>query len=250
MRESVSMNSDIIFGKKPILEALEGQRKLEKILLAKGNSFYQEIFRKTRELSIPVQIVPEEKLNRITRKNHQGVIAYIGYVDYQSIENVLAKIYELGETPLFIALDGITDVGNMGAIARSAYALGAHAIIVPEKGSALINGVAVKASAGAIEKINFCKVALLRESLIELQQNGIQIYATNMNQSAIEFSKADFTLPCCIVMGNEEKGVGNKICDIANKEIFIPMARSFDSLNVSVATGIILQESLRQRLVV
>lgn len=241
------MKDDIIFGKKPILEAIEGRRRLEKILVAKGNDFFHEVYKATKGLSIPIQVVPEQKLNRITRKNHQGVVGYVGYVDYQSVENVLAKVYELGQTPLFIALDGVTDVGNMGAIARSAYALGAHAIIVPEKGSALINGVAVKASAGAIEKMNFCKVPVLSKTISDLQANGLAVYATSLSTSAKEFTTIDFTVPCCVIMGNEETGVGKNLCQMANEELYIPMQREFDSLNVSVATGIILQQALLQK---
>lgn len=241
------MKPDYIFGKKPVLEALEGKRKFEKILVAKGSDFFQEVYRATKGLNINVQVVPEQKLNRITRKNHQGVIGFVSFVDYQSVENVLAKVYELGEVPLFLALDGVTDVGNMGAIARSAYALGAHAIIVPEKGSALINAVAVKASAGAIEKINFCKVSVLSNTLENLKMNGLAIYATSLSETAKTVSEIDFTLPCCIIMGNEEKGVGKNLKAMANEEVFIPTQRPFDSLNVSVATGILLYQVLQNR---
>ena len=241
------MKDDIIYGRKPILEALEGKRKFEKILIAKGSDFYQQVYQAIKGKPVQLQVVPEQKLNRITRKNHQGVIGYVGYVDYQSVENVLAKVYETGETPLFIMLDGVTDVGNMGAIARSAYAMGAHAVIVPEKGSALINGVAVKASAGAVEKINFCKVRVLGKTIEQLQMNGLTVFATTLTEGAKDISEVDFTLPCCIIMGNEEKGVGANLCAQANEEIFIPMKRSFDSLNVSVATGIVLHECLKQR---
>lgn len=241
------MRGDIIFGKKPILEAIDGRRKFEKILVAKGSDFFKEVYAATKGMNIPIQVVPEEKLNRITRKNHQGVIGLIGFVDYQNLENVLAAVYESGETPLFIALDGVTDVGNMGAIARSAYALGAHAIIVPEKGSALINGVAVKASAGAIEKINFCKVKNFKDTLKNLQLNGLALYSATLSKDAVPIAQANYTIPCCVVMGNEEKGVGRTICDMSDQEIYIPMVNNFDSLNVSVATGIILHETLKQR---
>ena len=242
------MKKDVIFGKKPVLEAITGKRRIEKIMITKGNSFAQEIYQAVRALNITVQTVPEEKLNRVTRKNHQGVVAYLGYVDYQQVENVLAKVYEQGQTPLFVALDGVTDVGNFGAIARSAYALGAHAIIVPEKGSALINGVAVKASAGAIEKLNICKVPVLKQSLVDLQQNGIALFASNLSANAKQFTEVDYKVPCCIIMGNEEKGVGKNIVELAEEQIQIPMARKFDSLNVSVATGIILAEAAKQRM--
>ena len=243
-------SNDFIYGRKPVLEAIEAKRRFEKLLIAKGSNFFSELKQVAEEYQIPLQVVPEQKLNRITRKNHQGVIGYVGYVDYQQLENVLATTYEQGETPLFIALDGITDVGNMGAIARSAYALGAQAIIVPSKGSALINAVAVKASAGAIGKINFCKVDYLRESLKTLQESGLMLYATTLSSKAVPVTKADFNLPCCIIMGNEEKGVGRTICEMANQELFIPMQRDFDSLNVSVAAGIVLHEAMSQRQVV
>lgn len=240
---------DVIFGKNPIIEAIASGQSFEKIMVAQQSPFIQEIRQalSKENLYTPIQQVPLEKLNRITRKNHQGVIAYISFVEYQSIDDVLNGIYEQGETPLLIALDGITDVGNMGAIARSAYCMGAHAIIVPEKGSALINAVAVKASAGAIQMIHLCKVSSLKASLKDIQHHGIQLVATTLSSSAKPIKDLDFTLPTCIVMGNEEKGVGKNICEMANIQAFIPMNRNFDSLNVSVAAGMVLYESMLQR---
>lgn len=234
------MKNNFIFGKKPIVEALERGDSFEKILVEKGSPIFHEIRKLIGGQKIYIQSVPEEKLNRITRKNHQGVIAFKSFVTYQTIEDILNHTYEKGETPLFLALDGVTDVGNLGAIARSAYALGAHGIIVPEKGSALINGVAVKASAGAIQLIHFAKVRHLKDSLKQLQDNGIQLVATTMSETAQPISKVDFSLPTCIILGNEETGVGKQICQLADIETYIPMAKEFDSLNVSVAAGIAL----------
>ncbi len=242
------MKDDIIYGRKPVFEAIETGRQIEKILVAKGSAYYPELRKAIGPRRIHIQTVPEEKLNRITRKNHQGVVAYVGYVDYQDLDNVLASVYEAGQIPLFLALDGVTDVGNFGAIARSALCFGAQAIIVPEKGSALINGVAVKASAGAIQRINICKVSYLKDSLQELQANGLQLVATTLSDTAKPIEQIDFTVPTCIVLGNEEKGVGEHIIDQADAQAYIPMQANFDSLNVSVAGGVILYESQRQRL--
>ncbi len=241
------MKEDIIYGRKPILEAIDAGRNLEKILISKGNPFYNELRAALGKRRVYIQQVPEEKLNRITRKNHQGVVAYVALVEYQQLENVLSSVYEDGLNPLFIALDGVTDVGNFGAITRSAHCFGAQAIIVPEKGSALINGVAVKASAGAIQKINICKVSYLKDSLEFLKENGIQLVAATLNEEAVAADQVDFTLPTCIILGNEEMGVGAQICKQAHVQAYIPMVSSFDSLNVSVAAGIFLYESEQQR---
>jgi len=241
------MRNDFIFGKNPIVEALERGDSFEKILVLKGSPLFHEIRRLIGKQKIYLQSVPEEKLNRITRKNHQGIIAYKSFVNYQTIDDILNHTYENGETPLFLALDGVTDVGNLGAIARSAYSLGAHGIIVPEKGSALINGVAVKASAGAVQLIHFAKVRRLKESLIELQTNGIQLVATSMSTNAKPISAIDFIRPTCIILGNEETGVGSQICQLADVEAYIPMAKDFDSLNVSVAAGIALHTANQAR---
>ncbi len=241
------MKSDFIFGKKPILEALERGDSFEKILVSKSSPLFHEIRKAIGRKKIYVQVVPEEKLNRITRKNHQGIIAYKSYVAYQNIDDILSFTYEQGETPLFIALDGVTDVGNLGAIARSAYCMGAQGIIVPEKGSALINGIAVKASAGAIQLMHFAKVRHLRDSLEELQKHGIQLVATTLSETAKPLKDVNFNIPTCIIVGNEETGVGKNICQLADEEAYIPMAKDFDSLNVSVATGIILYEANQQR---
>jgi len=238
---------DVIWGKNPVLEALANGMNLEKILVS-NSSLFNEIRPLTRGTKIIVQHVPPAKLDRVTRKNHQGIVAFLGFVEYQDLDNIIAQTYEQGETPLLLALDGVTDVGNMGAIARSAWAMGVHGIIVPEKGSALINGVAVKASAGAIQQVNFCKISKFKNTLKYLQENGIQVLATTLAGDSIPVNKADFTVPCCIVMGNEEKGVGTSICELADHRIHIPMARKFDSLNVSVATGIVLNEVLGQRM--
>ncbi|MBX2845543.1 MAG: 23S rRNA (guanosine(2251)-2'-O)-methyltransferase RlmB [Saprospiraceae bacterium] len=237
---------DIIYGKKPVLEALERGQALEKILVA-NSALRAEFHALAKQHRTPIQVVPPAKLDRITRKNHQGVVAHLGFVDYQRVDAVVAQAYERGEAPLLIALDSITDVGNMGAIARSAWAMGAHALIVPEKGSALINGITVKASAGAIQQINICKVSSLKQSLAELQEQGICLIATTLSDSAKPIQNIDFNQPCCIIMGNEEKGVGSNILAMSNEQAYIPMARNFDSLNVSVATGIMLYEVLRSK---
>jgi len=239
--------SYLFFGRKVVIEALRSGKRMDKILIAKGGdeSFLLEI-KDMLPSSTALQFVPRQKLDSITRKNHQGIIAYAALVDYYKIDDVLAQLYEDGENPLFLALDGVTDVGNFGAICRSAYSLGVHAIIVPSKGSAQINPIAVKSSAGAIHHIKMCKVDSLKKSLSALQKQGISLVSTTLTDAEV-LEKVDLSIPACIILGNEEKGVGSQINAMANQRALIPMTRDFDSLNVSVAAGIVLYECQKQR---
>ena len=199
-----------------------------------------------REMNIPIQYVPVAKLNSITRANHQGMIAFAALVQYMDLQQVIDHVVSNGEVPLFIILDGVTDVRNIGAIARTAVCCGAQAIIIPDKGVGALNEEAMKSSAGALEKINICRVNSLMKAVDELHMNGISVFASEMTAQK-NLHDLDFKEPSAIVMGSEERGVFPTLMKICDEKFKIPMKGKFESLNVSVATGMILYEAMRQR---
>ena len=199
-----------------------------------------------KENNVPIQHVPPEKLQSLTRANHQGVIAFAAIVSYLNLQQVIDHVVSTGETPLFIMLDGITDVRNIGGIARTAVCCGAQAIIIPDKGVGALNEDALKSSAGALEKINICRVNSLMKAVDELHLNGIKVFASEM-QATLMLHELHFNEPCCVVMGSEDKGVFPPLMKICDEKFQIPMVGKFESLNVSVATGIILYEAMKQR---
>lgn len=239
---------NFIFGIHPVLESLESGKIPEKVLIQKGlqGSTFQKLFALIRKKKIPFQMVPAERLSKVTTGNHQGVIAYISAIEYQSLENLLPGIFEKGETPLLVLLDGITDVRNLGAIGRSAECAGAHAIVLPAKGSANVTPDAIKASAGALSRIPVCKEPNILQSIAFLQACGIRVVACDSKGHENVFNN-DLTKPLAIVMGSEDKGVSGAVRKTADNVVEIPMKGTIGSLNVSVATGIILFEALRQR---
>ncbi len=240
---------NIIAGRNPVIEALKSDQKIDKILLFKNASgeAVNEIRQLAKDLNVPVQYVPNEKLNSITNIQHQGIVAFKTAVTYQSLQDVIDFVTEKGEVPLFLILDGVTDVRNIGAIARSAVCCGAQAIIIPDKGVGALNEDAIKTSAGALDQINICRVNSLMKAVDELHLNGIKVYASEMTAKTKLF---DLTLtePSAIVMGGEEKGVFPALMKICDGSFKIPMAASFESLNVSVACGMILYEAMKQRM--
>ena len=239
---------NIIAGRNPVTEALKSGQTIDKILMFKNASgdSVQEIRKLATGLNVPIQYVPNEKLNSLTNVQHQGVIAYKSSVVYQDLQQVIDWVNEKGETPLFIMLDGITDVRNIGAIARSVVCCGAQAIIIPDKGVGALNEDAMKSSAGALEYIQICRVNSLLKAVDTLHMNGIKVFTSEMKATKKIF-ELDLTEPCCIIMGNEEKGVQPYMSKGADEHFTIPMKAKFDSLNVSVATGIILYEAMKQR---
>jgi len=241
---------NIIVGRNPVIETLKQYAGIDKILLFKNASgeIINEIRSLAKEQNIPVQYVPNEKLNSLTNTNHQGVIAYRSSVRYQDLQQVIDWINDKGETALLLMLDGVTDVRNIGAIARSAVCCGAHAIVIPDKGVGALNEDAVKSSAGALEQLNICRVNSLLKAVDNLHLNGIKIFTSEMNAKQ-KLHELNLTEPCCIVMGNEEKGVQSYISKAADEKFTIPMKGEFDSLNVSVAAGIILYEAMKQRMI-
>jgi 23S rRNA (guanosine2251-2'-O)-methyltransferase len=222
---------------------------VDKILLQRNTSgdAIAEIRQLAREHNIPIQVVPVEKLASMTRANHQGVLAFAGLVQYLDLQQVIDHVVGSGRVPLFVMLDGVTDVRNIGAIARSALCCGAQAIIIPDKGVGALNEEAMKSSAGALERINICRVNSLLKAVDSLHLNGIKVFTSEMNADR-KVAELPLEEPCCIVMGSEDKGVQSYIRKAADEHFSIPMASDFDSLNVSVAAGIILYEALKHRM--
>ena len=241
-------NNDYIFGIRPIIEAIESGKTIDKLLIQKGlhNDLFAQLWKIVRLRRINYKHVPIEKINRITRKNHQGVIAFISPIDFYNINNIIPELYENGETPLILILDRITDIRNFGAICRTAECAGVDAIVVPEQNTAAINSDAIKTSAGALYNIKICKTWNLKRLLQFLHDSGIQVIActekTNNNISNI-----NYTIPTAIIMGSEEDGISSEFLKLADKKGKIPMYGKINSLNVSVSTGIILYEVMRQR---
>src|SRR6476620_12537282 len=214
----------LVIGRQPIVEAIEAGRPIEKILFQRNVS--GDSIGRIRELSkkfnIPIQQVPPEKLQGLTRANHQGCIAIAVLVQYMDLQQVIDHVNASGAVPLFVMLDGITDVRNIGGIARTAVCCGAQAIIIPEKGVGALNEEAVKSSAGALEHIQICRVNSLLKALDTLHLNGIKVFTSEMNASKKLF-EIDFTEPCCIIMGSEEKGVQPYMSKAADDHFSIPM---------------------------
>jgi 23S rRNA (guanosine2251-2'-O)-methyltransferase len=209
--------------------------------------FIEEIKALAQRHQIPINKVPAEKLNGFNVSDHEGVVAQIARVQYQDLQQVISFVVEKGEMPLFVMLDGVTDVRNIGGIARTAYCSGAHAIIIPDKGVGALNEDAILTSAGAIEKIAVCRVHSLMKAVDELHLNGVTVFASEMTAKKNLFD-CDFKLPAAIIMGSEEKGIYPSLMKICDEKFKIPMIGDFESLNVGVATGMILYEVMKQRI--
>jgi 23S rRNA (guanosine2251-2'-O)-methyltransferase len=240
---------NLVFGIRPVIEAIKAGKEIEKLLIQsglKGEGFY-ELRNLLIELKVPFQYVPVEKLNRVTMKNHQGVICFVSSVAYQPIENILMDVFEQGRVPLFLILDRITDVRNFGAISRTAECVGVDAIIVPSKGSAQINGDAVKTSAGALMNISVCRSENLKTTVEYLQKSGVRVVSCTEKGNENIYEQ-DYTLPTAIILGSEEDGISSDLIRISDGLAKIPMHGEIASLNVSVSAGVVLYEAIRQRL--
>lgn len=246
----VLMEEDnLIFGTRAVIEALDAGKDIEKIYIQKGlsNELYHQLRTALKGQSVPIQIVPAEKLKRITDKNHQGVVAYLTEITYYSAEDLLANVFEKGKVPLVLILDRITDVRNFGAIARGAECAGVDFIIIPSRGAAQINGDAIKTSAGALHRLKVCRENNLKTTIEFLKEGGLQIIACHEKTDNLIYA-ADFTKPTAIIMGSEENGISNEYLKRSDMQVKIPMIGKIASLNVSVATGIVLFEAVKQRL--
>ena len=240
--------SDCIFGLRPVIEAIKSGKQIDRLLVKQGlqGPLYQELMIEVRKFQVPYQVVPVERIEIVTRKNHQGVLAWLAVIEYQEISNLLPMIFEKGEDPLIIALDGVSDVRNFGAIVRTAECLGAHAIIIPEKGSARITGDAVKTSAGALNIFPVCREKSIVRSIEFLKESGLKVFCAT-EKHGTESSLTDLKGPAVLIMGSEDKGISRELTALADESIKIPMSGTIGSLNVSVASGILIYEIMRQR---
>ena len=238
-----------IFGMHPVMEAIKENKDIDKILIQsdlRGPNI-TELRKLLKEYKVSSQNLPLARLNHMCKKPHQGVVAYLSPVAFQPYQEVLAKAFESGKAPLFLILDHISDVGNFGAICRTAECTGVDGIIIPSKGSAQVNGEAVKRSAGALLKVNLCRERDLTAVMEDLQQSGLQIVACTEKTDQL-FYDVDYKIPTAIVMGSEDNGITSHILKGADKNVAIPMIGEIESLNVSVSAGIILYEAVRQRI--
>jgi len=235
-------------GRSAVKEAIKSGKELDRIYLQNTlqGKWIEEIRELAQRLQIPINKVPVEKLNGFNIGEHEGVVAQIARVHYQDLQQVISFVVDKGETPLFVMLDGVTDVRNIGGIARTAYCCGVHAIVIPEKGVGALNEDAILTSAGALEKIAVCRVNSLMNAVDELHLNGITVIASEMTATQ-NLCDCDFNLPTAIVMGSEEKGINPALMKVCDEKFKIPMVGDFESLNVGVATGMILYEAMKQR---
>ncbi len=241
--------SEMIFGIRAIIEAIKSDKQIDKIILKKDlqSELSKELFAALKDhANVQVQHVPVERLNRYTRKNHQGAIAFICQTTYEEVSNLIPTIFEEGRSPLFIVLDGVTDVRNFGAIARTCECAGVDAIVIPVKGGASVNADAIKTSAGALHTLPVCKEPNLVSTLKEMKKCGIRIVAAS-EKAAMEYTKSNLKDPVAIVMGAEDKGVSPEVLRLCDELVRIPILGNISSLNVSVAAGVMIYEAVRQR---
>lgn len=242
------MTENLVFGIRPVVEAIEAGKQIEKLYIRKGAE--GQLMTELRDLClrhrIRTQEVPVEKLNRLTRGNHQGVVAQISPIGYVELNDILERVPE-DETPLIVLFDGVTDVRNFGAIARSAECAGAHGLIVPLKNAAPVNSEAIRSSAGALTAIPVCRVGSIRNTLKALQAEGYQVVGATEKSRKLLYD-ADFRKPTALVMGAEGTGISKEVLKLCDEQLAIPMIGKIESLNVSAAAAVLLFEIVRQRI--
>jgi 23S rRNA (guanosine2251-2'-O)-methyltransferase len=246
MRED--FKQEMVYGIRPVIEAVGSDKEVEKVFIQKGlqSATLRELMGLLKERNVPYQFVPHEKLNRISRKNHQGVIAYVSPVHFFDIENLLPGIYEQGKEPFILILDRITDVRNFGAMLRTAECSGVDAVVIPSKNSAQLNSGTIKSSAGAIFKVPVCRSDNLKITLGFLKESGLQLIAAT-ETAELNIFESELKGPVAVIMGSEGDGVSDEYLKRSDVKVRIPMRGEINSLNVSVATGVILYEIVRQR---
>lgn len=240
--------NEMIFGARAVIEAIQAGKEIDKVLIKKDiqSDLLKELLAALKDTFIPVQRVPVERINRITKKNHQGVIAFISPITYQRTEDIVPFLFEQGKNPLLIMLDGLTDVRNFGAIARTCECAGVDAIIIPNKNSVSVNADAIKTSAGALHTLPVCREANLRNTIKFLKDSGFKIIAAT-EKGDYDYTKADYEGPTCIIMGAEDTGVSYDNLALCDEWVKIPMLGTIESLNVSVAAGVLIYEAIKQR---
>lgn len=250
MEEEKTKDQLTLFGARPVMEAIDAEKQIDRVYIKKGSDspLVLRVLEMCREFNINFQEVPIEKLNRLTRGNHQGIVAQMSPIEYYDINSVLEDVTKSGETPLIVVMDSVTDVRNFGAIARSAECAGAHAIIMSTKNSAPVNGEAIRSSAGALTIIPVCRVGSIKLILKTLADMGMQIVSATEKSDTVVYD-ADLTKPTVIVMGSEDKGIAKDILKMSDVQVAIPIIGSVESLNVSCAASVILFEVVRQRLI-
>lgn len=238
----------MIFGLRAVIEAAEAGKDIDKVLVKRDlqGELFRELQDTLRHYNIPMQRVPVEKLESLTRKNHQGVVAYISAVTYYRLEEVIPALFEEGRNPFIVVLDGLTDVRNFGAIARTCEVAGVDAIVIPQRGSVSVNADAVKTSAGALLRIPVCRERNIREAIVFLKNSGIKVVAATEKAASL-YTSVDYSVPTAIVMGSEDEGIAAENLRICDELVKIPQFGAIGSLNVSVAAGILIYEVVRQR---
>jgi 23S rRNA (guanosine2251-2'-O)-methyltransferase len=239
---------DCIFGLRPVIEAIRAGKQIDRLLVRQGlqGPLYHELMVLVRSNNIVYQIVPVERIELVTRKNHQGVLAWLSLIEFHNISTLLPFLWEKGEDPFILVLDGVSDVRNFGAIVRSAECMGAHAVIIPEKGSARITPDAIKTSAGALHTFPVCREKSIVKAVEFLKDSGLKIISAT-EKSGIPAFDAHMTGPAALVLGSEDKGISRELLGLSDVEVGIPMTGSIESLNVSVSAGILMYEIVRQR---
>ena len=242
-------DNQYIYGLRAVIEALEAARDIDKILLKRdmNGESVQQLLALAREHQVPVQRVPVQRIERVTRKNHQGVVALMAAVTYYKLEQVLPMIYDNGDNPFFVILDGVTDVRNFGAIARTCECAGVSAIVIPETGSVSVNGDAVKTSAGALNYLPVCRERNIVDAVRYLRDSGVTIVSTS-DKNAVTYTSANLAGPVAIVLGAEDRGISPEVMRQCDVRCTIPEFGNIHSLNVSVAAGIMIYEVVHQRL--
>lgn len=238
----------MIFGIRAVIEAVEAGKDIDKVIVKRDlqGDLFRELSTVLAAHNIPMQKVPMERINRFTRKNHQGVIAFLSAITYEKIEDIIPFLYEQGKSPFILVLDGLTDVRNFGAIARTCEVAGVDAIVIPARGSVTVNADAVKTSAGALLKIPVCKEESLTKAIQFLKDSGVKIVAAT-ERAAQNYTEIDYNCPVAIVMGSEDTGVSNENLRVCDDLVKIPQFGTIESLNVSVAAGVLIYEVIRQK---
>ncbi|HEY0743126.1 MAG TPA: 23S rRNA (guanosine(2251)-2'-O)-methyltransferase RlmB [Chryseosolibacter sp.] len=241
--------TDMIYGTRAVLEAIHAGKEIEKIMIQSGlqNDLIKELINAARQKQVPYTFVPQEKLKRLSSKNHQGVICLLSSVSYASLDNIIDKAYSEGREPLLLILDRVTDVRNFGAIVRTAECAGVDGVVIGEKGSAPITSDAMKTSAGALNYMAVSREKDLKQTMKLLRDTGIKILACT-EKATKNIYEVDVSGPVAIIMGSEEDGISDELLRTADELVKIPMKGRIGSLNVSVATGVAVYEVIRKRL--